>query len=139
VKIYLHLWWYLVEFFPEWIMFQTKFVEYVKTYISFSITFFFWKWCLLWDHVEEYSRAGQATDNNMAHVLCMLDNLGCRSTCRISNIYCFSTATVVTRTQLSVNISTYTACIVSFAKHFDLMWCSYSYLLKQITGDSFPT
>jgi len=34
---------------------------------------FFWKSCHLWDNVEKHCRVGQAPDNNMAHVLCMLD------------------------------------------------------------------
>ena len=32
------------------------------------------KSCRLWDNVEKYCRAGQATDDNMAHAHCMLDN-----------------------------------------------------------------
>jgi hypothetical protein len=31
------------------------------------------KWCPLWDSVEKYCRAVQATDNNMADAHCMLD------------------------------------------------------------------
>jgi len=52
-----------------------KFVEKIKTHILCSITFFF-KSCRLLDNVEKYCRAGQATDDNMAHAHCMLDNLG---------------------------------------------------------------
>jgi hypothetical protein len=39
-------------------MFQTKFVEEVKTHILFSVTFFCIP-CLLWDKVEKCCRAGQ--------------------------------------------------------------------------------
>jgi len=40
----------------------------------FYIQFFFWRrWCHLWDNVEIYCRAGQATDDNKAHTHCMLD------------------------------------------------------------------
>jgi len=35
--------------------------------------FFFRKSCSLWDNVGKYCRAGQATDDNMAHAHCMLD------------------------------------------------------------------
>ena len=35
--------------------------------------FFFRKSCRLWDNVEKYCTAGQATDDNIAHALCMLD------------------------------------------------------------------
>jgi hypothetical protein len=44
----------------------------------------------------------QATDDNMAHALCMLDTRGYKHTLRICNTYCFSTVTVVTRTRLNV-------------------------------------
>jgi len=29
--------------------------------------------CRLWDNVEKYGKAEQATDDNTAHALCMLD------------------------------------------------------------------
>jgi hypothetical protein len=32
------------------------------------------KSCRLWDNAEKYCRVGQAIDDNMAHVHCMLDN-----------------------------------------------------------------
>jgi len=54
-------------------MFQTKFVEKIKTHILYSITLFFRKSCLLWNNVEKYCRVRQATDVNMAHALGMLD------------------------------------------------------------------
>jgi len=47
-------------------MFQTKVVEKIKTHILCSTTFFR-KSCPLWHNVEKYCRAGQATDDNMAH------------------------------------------------------------------------
>jgi len=39
MKTYVHLWQYLAEFFLEWKMFQTEFVEKIKTHILYSITF----------------------------------------------------------------------------------------------------
>jgi hypothetical protein len=42
-------------------------------HFSFS-NFFFRKSCRLWDNVEKYCTAGQATDDNMAHGHCVLDN-----------------------------------------------------------------
>jgi hypothetical protein len=45
-------------------MFQTKVVERIKTHISPSITFFR-KSCRLWDNVEKYGTARQATDDNI--------------------------------------------------------------------------
>ena len=63
---------YLPEFALEQEMFQTKFVEEIKTYIMLS-NFFFRKSYSLWDNVEKYYRAGQATGDNMAHARFMLD------------------------------------------------------------------
>jgi hypothetical protein len=45
-------------------MFQTKAVGKIKTHILCSVTFF-WKSCSLWDNVEKYGAAGQATDDNI--------------------------------------------------------------------------
>jgi len=52
-----------IFFFPE------KVVEKLKTYFMFNISCR--KLCSLWDNVEKCGRAGQATDDNMKHVLCM--------------------------------------------------------------------
>ena len=53
---------------------------------------------------KKYCRAGQATGDNRAHALWMLDNWGYGHTIRIFNIYCFSTATIVARTRFSVTL-----------------------------------
>jgi len=52
-------------------MFHTKFVEKIKTYFTFHN--FLSKVLSLWDKVGKYCRVGQATDDNMARVHCMLD------------------------------------------------------------------
>ena len=49
-----------------------------------------------------YGRAGQASDENIAHAHSMLDDKGWRHKIRICNTYCLSTAAVVTRTRLNV-------------------------------------
>jgi hypothetical protein len=72
MKTNLHLWSYLSQVFLEWQTFQTKDAEKCKTHILCQITFFF-KSCRLWDYVEKYGRAGQDTDDSMAHSHCMLD------------------------------------------------------------------
>jgi hypothetical protein len=95
---------YLAQFFLEWETFQTKVVEKIKTHILPSVPFP-WKSCSLWNHVEKCGTTRQVTDNrqyNMAHAHFMLDNWGYRHTLRIFNIYCFSAATMVTRTRLNV-------------------------------------
>ena len=64
MKICVHLWWYFAKFFLEWEMFQTKVSEKTKTHILCSVTILR-KPCRLWDNVENYDIAGQATDDNM--------------------------------------------------------------------------
>jgi hypothetical protein len=59
-------------------MCETKDLEKIKTHILGSITFFlffflFRKACRLLDNMEKYFRAGQVTDDEMAHAHCMLD------------------------------------------------------------------
>jgi hypothetical protein len=55
---------------------------------------------------EKCGGAGQATDENIAHVHCILDTKGYKHTHThtICNTYCFSTATVVVRTHLNVTL-----------------------------------
>jgi len=48
-------------------MFQINVSEEIKRHISCSITSLFRKSCLLWNNVESYCTAGQATDDNMVH------------------------------------------------------------------------
>jgi len=52
-------------------MFQTEISEKTKTHILRSKTIFR-KSYRLWDNVEKYCTAGQATDDNMAHVYFVL-------------------------------------------------------------------
>jgi hypothetical protein len=47
-----------------------------NTHFMFNNTFFSRKSCCLWDNVEKCSRTGQATDNNMTHANCVVDNWG---------------------------------------------------------------
>ena len=72
MKTDIHFWSYLAQFFLEWEMFQTKVVVKIKTHVLCSATFFR-KSCRLWENVQKYWSAGQATDDNMAHVHYMLD------------------------------------------------------------------
>ena len=56
---------YCAEFFLKWQMFQIKL--YWKSWHMFYVQklfFFFRKSCLLWDNVEKYGTAREATDNN---------------------------------------------------------------------------
>ena len=60
---YVHLWQYLAEVFLEWEMFQIKAVDKIK-HLSCSITFSR-KSCSLWDNVEKFGGAREATDDNI--------------------------------------------------------------------------
>jgi hypothetical protein len=64
MKTFVRLWWYFVEFVLEWEMFQIKVTEKIKTNVLCSVKFSR-KSCLLWDSVEKYGRARQATDGNI--------------------------------------------------------------------------
>ena len=70
MKTNIHFWSYLAYFFLEWEMFQAKVVQKIKTHVLFSVTFFFFRksYCT-WDNVKKYCRAGQSTDDNIAHVI----------------------------------------------------------------------
>jgi uncharacterized membrane protein YraQ (UPF0718 family) len=64
--------WSQLAKFLEWEMFLTRVVETINIHILCSITFFR-KMYRLWDNVEKYCTAGQATDDNMAHAHFMTD------------------------------------------------------------------
>jgi hypothetical protein len=64
---------FYVAQFLEWEVFQTKFVEEIKTHILCSVAWFR-KPDLLSDNVEIYGRVGQGKDDNMVHSHSMLDN-----------------------------------------------------------------
>jgi hypothetical protein len=60
-------------------MFQTKLVDKIKTHILCS-AIFSRKLYRLWDNVEKYGRAGQATDDKVIRrrksAICLQDNYG---------------------------------------------------------------
>jgi len=61
----IHFWSHLAQFVLEWEMFQTKFVEKIKTH-NFCVEYYFpQKSYLLWDNVEKYGTSRQATDGNI--------------------------------------------------------------------------
>ena len=90
-------------------MFQKKGVEKTKRNFVFSKFFCSRKSCRLWDNVEKYCWAGQATDENMAHAHCMLDAYGYKHThtLRLCNTHSFSTTTMVARTRFNVTLYVY--------------------------------
>jgi hypothetical protein len=89
MKTHIRFWSYRAQFFIGREMFRMKVVEKIKTHILRPVTFFFLrKSCRLWDTVEKYCRAGEATDDNMVHEHCVLDTQGYKHTLRICNA-CF--------------------------------------------------
>jgi hypothetical protein len=74
MKTNIHFWSYLAHFLLKQEMFQTKTVETIKAHILCSVIFFSKKSCRLSDNVEKHCTAGEATDDNMAHANCMVDN-----------------------------------------------------------------
>jgi hypothetical protein len=83
-------------------MFQTKAVEKIRTHILCSVTFFR-KSYRLWDNVEKYATAGQTTDDSIIRRMRIAWWIPkTTDTHRICYTYCFSTATMVTRTLVSV-------------------------------------
>ena len=63
MKTNIHFWSYLAQLFLERELFQTKVVEKIKTHILCSINFSTIVSFL--DNVEKYSKAGEATDDNI--------------------------------------------------------------------------
>ena len=96
MKTYVHLWQYLVQFFSQWWMFQTKIVQKIGTHILCWITFF-QKSCHLWDNVEKYVQPGRP-QMTIQYGACALHVVHLRlHTQRLCIYYCFSTATMFRR------------------------------------------
>jgi len=60
--------------------------------------------------VEEYSRDGDATENNIADAHFTLNTKGYEHTLKLCNIYCFSPAAVVVSTRLNVALYIHRLC-----------------------------
>jgi hypothetical protein len=57
---------------------------------------------IMWKNPLQSNRPQMATQSNKAHALCVLDNYGYKHILRLSNIYCFSTTTLATRSRLNI-------------------------------------
>ena len=77
---------------------QAKVLEKVKTHFIWN-NFFSRKSCRLWDNVEKYGNAGQATDDNRRMRLGLWISQA-TDTLWICYIYCFSKATMVMQRRL---------------------------------------
>jgi hypothetical protein len=117
MKNYAHLWQYLAEFFLEWEMFLTKVVDKIKSHILCAITSYR-KSCGLWDNVEKFGTARQATDDNIIQRM--------RFTCWITKAtdthseYVILTAfpqQLITRTRLNIMLYVHCLCYSCHNKH----------------------
>jgi len=123
-------WSYPAHFFLEWGMFRTKVIEKIKKHILCSITIFR-KSCLVWANVEKYFRAGQATDDNVAHARCMQNTTGYRHTLRIRNTFFFFFFFLLKKwlhERVASLRCTYVAPLVIFAA--DLKFCPPTHLIS---------
>jgi hypothetical protein len=91
-------------------------LQSIKAHILCSVTFRESRVvnAIPWKNMVEPDRP-QMTIYNTAHALCMLDNESYKHSLRICNTYCFSTATVLTRTRL----------IVTFIRKLPVLLCGY--------------
>jgi hypothetical protein len=64
IRADIHFWSYLAHFFLEWEMFLDRSCRENQNTFCVQQLFFFRKSCRLWDNVEKYCTAGQATDVN---------------------------------------------------------------------------
>ena len=69
---YVDLWQYLEEFYLEWEVFQIRVVEKIKTRLCPKTSAP--KSCHARGYVEKYGTAEETTEDNLAYVLCTLDN-----------------------------------------------------------------
>ena len=92
----------------EWIVLRTSNLldensKEIKRHFKFY-NFFVRKPCRLWDNVEKYGKAAQATGDNMARAHCVLGNQGYKHTLTIYNNYWFSTATMFMLMRLNITL-----------------------------------
>ena len=100
----MQFWSYLVQFFFRKEMFQPNFVEKMKTCILGSITFFFFENRTIHVKICTDFSAVRATDDKIAHEHGIVDTLDNKHTISISNIYCFYTKKMITRTRLKCTL-----------------------------------
>ena len=102
MKTNIHFLSYLAHFFIDWEMFQTKIVDKIKTHILCSVTFFFFENRAVYETMlKNIVKAGRPQKT----IWCMrFARLIPETTNTLSEYvtHCFSTATIVARTHLSV-------------------------------------
>jgi hypothetical protein len=97
--------------------------------IQYSITFF-QKSCCLWDNVKKYGTVAEATNYNIIRRIRFASWVtNATDTPRMCNKYCFSMATMVTRTPLNVTLCLLrlfciSICTLCLERDFTMVWCS---------------
>jgi len=94
---------------------KKNFVQKIKHTFLFLITFSR-KSCRLCDNLGKYCREGHATDDNMTHAYCVLDNSGYRHTLRICNPYFFPHSKIFYVNAPRCHVHKYSLCLVKIDK-----------------------
>ena len=102
-------------------MFHSKAVQKIKTHILGSVTFFRKSW-RLWQNVEKYCRAEQATDDNMAHAHCMVDTKGYKRTYSVCVTFIACPLQQWLHKRASMLSYTYITCLVLYNFILPLRW-----------------
>ena len=121
-----HFWSYLSQFFIEWEMFRTEFVEEIKTHILCSITFF-QKSRHSWGNVEKCSQGRPQMTIWCMRIACWVSKA--THMLAICNTYCFSTAEWVQEhasVLRFIYIYTYIACLVNLCFGSGVIFGSFS-------------
>ena len=143
LKTHVHLWLYLAHFFLGWEMFRTKVVENIKKHIFMFNNFFSAEnhavYEIMWKNIVEPGRP---------HMTRWRMRIACwtaKTETHTQDTSCFSTATVVARTRLSVTLYLHclscfciwvgeiygeTGCKCDVTVRLDVMGCVSSLLLK---------
>jgi hypothetical protein len=111
MKTNIHLLSDLTHFFLEWEMFRTKFVENIKIHI-FCWTTFFLKYFLLWDKMENILERGRTHTKMWRMRIESWIPKATNTHTEVWYAHCFSTATMVTRTSLTVTL--YVHCLTCY-------------------------
>jgi hypothetical protein len=70
--MYLHLWYNLAELLLKWEIFRDNLQ--IKSKHKFDVQYIlFRKSCYVWNNVEKHGRARYNTDDDVTHVMCMLE------------------------------------------------------------------
>ena len=135
MKTYIQFWKNLIQFFLEWKTAQTKVVKEIRTHILCSITFFFLI-LPLWDNLEKYCTAGEATDDNIwrMRIACWIPKA--TDTLRICNNSFFHCSNVCANMPQCYTISTLP---VLFLPKQNLVYLSTRLQIQSAALESQPT